>query len=1318
MGCIYVIDGVEYNEVQLKEYLANNLEAFSDELAGEESEVRGINKAANEMRRQYLNMESYDPDVITNFEANQKAEEWLKNGGDVNALLDKLEGDLPVSLFEQEVVKILNMELDAKIAENPTDELLTKQRRLTKINDIIGTDAARVLQARKGMPEPMTTISDYYIDKMNKNGVEVLTKAQKEEAKADFEKIAKLEKEVEELREQVNNAAAKELVQREINETKKSTTSRKATGSNTSKKVDYVAERSKVIGDIRQKLKNIREGRSGITSVPLPGVQEFIEIAPDVAKLARLYVQEGIDNLGDLVTKIHDVLRTELAGLTKQDVQDMIAGKYNKPRQTKPELQYKIENLKKEAKILNEIEEVKAGKPKTEKEEIKRNQRLADLNKQLVAAKTEAGYYDDIKARQAEKSVSKNIEDLKRRIEEKDFEVNKAERISSPKLEELRAEQKKLRDQLDAEKSKISKKDATEKRIQSLESELQRLKERRVKEKAERGSKEDKVLSEKEIELNEAIDKEKEKISEEKDRARIAANDYRKLETERNRQLQKVSDLKDKLKTLEGGALPETKKNESKKDVPEIEELKSEIKIAEKAVRESIAYQKRLEGLESELQRVKERKRKEKTENKRALTEQESDIRKKIEDEKLAWQIEESVERLTKELERVKNRKERVVNIVEKRALTDRENFLIDKIKEEKKAWVEENAPSNKLESAIDLVNNQIKEFERRIKEGDYSEKPKRVNILDDTELKKKNPELFNKLKDAREKLDDLKFEYTQKMAKEEMNSKVGLKRGVAETIKFTKEGVNTFKALKAGVDNSVVFIQNGLAVLNPMNIKATAKAFQAQADVAFSESNFRRRLVEIYENKELLDMVTRSGLDLIDPKGYRQSISNEQFGGQNWLDRIKFTISKKGEDGEIANKTYKASDITAPFERIFAAFSNEFRLQIFIRGAERLMSKGKTLDNNIEDFKSLASYANNITGRGKINNAIKSAEPVISALVWAPGLMSSSLNIMGLGDVANLGKNKGYYRAMTPEVRAYALKETAYGIAMGALIMAAMALDPDKEVDSDPTSVTFGQVKDTKNGWSYNLFGRFTPYIRFIAMMTLRGKMINGKPVKFDAKAETYKFFRGKAAPFTGVATDLMFSQNFQGKKYSLDDKGQVASDLFEPLFIKELRDQMKIDGTDAILTRAIPAFMGIKVVNEKMYDKRDLESLLNDTQVSSTMDRNLMVNYKEDAVNGKPVTKEEFNEFAKQRDELIGKYVSVIYEKGVPVLEGEKVTIKPISEISKEDLMKAMNKLKTLATKEVKKTLFGEKPEPEEYLREDLKLTWEDLGIGEPDY
>lgn len=1067
MGCIYVIDGIEYNEAQLKEYLAKNLEAFSEELAGEQSEIQGINKAANEIRRKFLGMESYDPDVITNFEANQKAEQMLKEGHDVNAMLNSLEKGKQVSLVEQEMIKILNMELDAEIAKNPTDELLAKQRRLTQINDLIGSDPARILQARKGMPEPMSTISDFYIDKMNRNGVDVLTAKQKLEAKQDYERVQEANQKYDELRNEVNEYAAEELTDRELKETVRKPRVKK----------DYAAERSVVIGNIKQKLKDIREGRKGVTAVPLPGVQELIEISPDVAKLARLYVEEGFEKLDDVVTKVHDVLKSEIAGLTKKDVQDMIGGKYSKPRETKSEIQVKVEALKKEAKLLNEIEEVKAGKPKTEREEIRKNQKIADLNKQLVEAKKAAGYYDDVKVRQAEKAVTKNIDELRRRIDEKDFEVEKAQKVNSPKLEELRAEQKSLREEYNA------------------------------------------------------------------------------------------------------------------------------LKKGEKPVKD-----------QGEV----------------------------------------------------------------------------------------------KLENSVKRIEKEVAELERRLAEGDYSEKPKRLNIMDDIELQRKNPKLYDKLYDAREKRDKLLFEYQLKMAKEEMNAKKGFERVAAEAGKFTKEGFNTVKALKAGVDNSVIFIQNGLAVLNPLNLKATKEGLKAQLDVVGSEANFRKRLVAIHENKPLMEMINKSGLDIIDPKGFRESVVNEQFGGSNWLDRLKI---------KIKGKEYKASGITAPFERIFAAFSNEFRLQIFLRGAEKLIAKGKTLDKNLDDFKSLASYANNITGRGKIHDALKRAEPVISSVIWAPSLMSSSLNLMGLGDVVNLGKNKGYYRNMTPEVRRYAVKETAAGIAMGTLIMGAMALDPDKEVDADPTSVTFGQVKDTKNGWSYNVFGRFTPYVRYLAMMALRGKNINGKPVKFDAKAETYKFFRGKAAPVAGVATDLAFSENFQGKRYSLDDKGQLTSDLVEPLFVADLRKQLAIDGTDALLTRGIPSFVGIKVVNEKMYDERDLPSLLKNTQDSDGMDKNLIINYKD---NGRYITKEEFKVFADRRDEIIGEYITKIHQKGVPILEGEKVVIKPIAEVPKEDLIKEINRLKTLATKKVKEELFGEKPQPEEYLNDELQLTRDDLGIGseEQDY
>lgn len=998
MGCIYIIDGVEYNEAQLKEYLAENLEAFSNDLglSDVEAEARGIIRAANDIRRNALKMEEYDPEGITIAEVNKEAERLLIEGYDVNKMLNRVEKNKNATPLETEMLKILMASLDEEIKNNPTDELINKQKRLIEITDLAGTEAGRRLAFRKGMAEPMSTISEFYVDKMNRNQVDKLTDAQKAEAKADFEEIQKADQAIDALKKQVEDYSAKELAQAEIDQAKNAPKVKR----------DYAEERKAVVKDIISKWKNASKGGDMLTAVPIPYSTQMAAIAPDVLKLARLFVEEGADKLDDVVSKVHGVLKEAIDGLTKKDVQDIIGGKYSKAKESKTELQIKYEDLRKEAKLLSEIEEVKAGKPKTEKEAVRQNQRLTALRKELQQAKSEAGYYDDM--------------------------------------------------------------------------------------------------------------------------------------------------------------------------------------------------------------------------------------------------------------------------------------------------------PENRLKAAIKKVELNSEAIKKRIEDGDYSPVEKRQSLLENRELRKKNPELFNKYLDAIDKRDAIKHEYEVKMAEEEINSKEGFQRIAAKAGKIGKEGFNTIKALKAGIDNSAVFVQNGIAVINPFNIKATKEALKAQINVFASEGNFRRRLVEIHENKPLWNMIEQSGLDIIDPKGFRQSLREEQFGGKNWLDRLK--VKFKG-------KEYKASMVTAPFERIFAAFSNEFRLQLFIKGAERLINQGKTIENSTKEYQDLASYINNISGRGKVHESLKQAEPVISGLVWAPKLMASSLNIMGLGDVVNLGKTKGYYRNMTPQMRKYAIQQTAAGIGTGVLIMALASMQDDTEVDYDPESVTFGQIKNTKTGWSVNLFGRLTPYVRYLTMMTMAGKKINGKPVKFEPGKETYKFFRGKMAPATGIGFDLALRKDFQGKRYSLDDKAKIASDLFEPLFINELRKQIEIDGTSAILSKGIPTFYGLKVSNEKMYDQRDLPTLLRQTQDSKSMDKTFIYNFND---NGREINKEEFNTFVKQRDELIGKYMSIIHDKGVPVIEGEKVVIKPISEVSKEDLIKEINRLKTLATKRTKEALFGEKPEIESDIKEDLDYAREDLGIG----
>ncbi len=160
----------------------------------------------------------------------------------------------------------------------------------------------------------------------------------------------------------------------------------------------------------------------------------------------------------------------------------------------------------------------------------------------------------------------------------------------------------------------------------------------------------------------------------EKERAKQSAKEYRVLETERNRQLKKVGELKDRLSELQKGIKPESDKKEAKKDVPEIEDLKKQVKDAEKELQAIESQSNRIKELESELDRLQNRLPKEVKESmKRQITDKEAELRFKIDAEKEAIRKDEKYERLfgnknTEEKtqsERLADAKEKINNDIE-----------------------------------------------------------------------------------------------------------------------------------------------------------------------------------------------------------------------------------------------------------------------------------------------------------------------------------------------------------------------------------------------------------------------------------------------------------------------------------------------------------------------------------------------------------------------------------------------------------------------------------------------------------------------------
>ena len=66
---------------------------------------------------------------------------------------------------------------------------MAKQKRFIEIGDAANSRAGRNLVSLKGENSPLSTISDFYVAKMEAVGVDKLTEQQKKETKEAFDKV-------------------------------------------------------------------------------------------------------------------------------------------------------------------------------------------------------------------------------------------------------------------------------------------------------------------------------------------------------------------------------------------------------------------------------------------------------------------------------------------------------------------------------------------------------------------------------------------------------------------------------------------------------------------------------------------------------------------------------------------------------------------------------------------------------------------------------------------------------------------------------------------------------------------------------------------------------------------------------------------------------------------------------------------------------------------------------------------------------------------------------------------------------------------------
>lgn len=510
---------------------------------------------------------------------------------------------------------------------------------------------------------------------------------------------------------------------------------------------------------------------------------------------------------------------------------------------------------------------------------------------------------------------------------------------------------------------------------------------------------------------------------------------------------------------------------------------------------------------------------------------------------------------------------------------------LKDKLAELNKEFKKDSPDYKKQLKSIKTRNeNRIKELQEKINNKDFSGPEKKVSIFDREDVKASLSKERKEALDAISKKEDVQYEFDLALFNDEMDKKPWYQKGAD----FAAKLIHTSKAVMSGIDDSATFVQNGLLML--ANPKMGAKVWLKHWKEAFNDAEFKRELAAIHARPDW-EIIKNSGLEIVEPHTAASKAVEEAFEQNLLAGKIKF----KDELGNV-KKEYQPWKYTGGiFERAFTSMGNNFRLALFEKRMQMLKDDGKTFESHPQEYKSAARAINELTARGKLPQGLAQASPYITPFVWAPRMLTSTINVLGLSDIALGLWHKGYYQNLTPTQRKFALAQLGRGVGMGVAIMGAAALGGAK-IDYDPRSVTFGDV--IIGDHHFNVFGRFVPVIKTLVQASLGTRIKKGEVQdldnsKFGAKTRmgvVGGFFRGKMTPAAGAAYDLLEGRNYYTQKeFGVKD---LPKALLMPMSINDLIQGWQHDGTISILTRFLPAFEGMKVSDERDFNKNEKDS------------------------------------------------------------------------------------------------------------------------------
>jgi hypothetical protein len=340
-------------------------------LDNQDVDYLGITKKELNQLRESLGLPEYTgTEVETHEMLREIAAKMIKKKASIETLYKKIRNGQPLKNYEVAFMAEYRAALDLELKNNPSKELLEKVREFADNSQTAGSLSGKSLQSFQIVKKinEANTLSNFLLSRQEDKGFTLTDKMISEET-SKFEKVQKAK---EDLEISIEQDIEKQLSDEAKKEPKKT-------------KEEYAKERKEALAAAREAIKKVNRGEYGLFAVPTFGVPQLYAAAPHINKYARSLFSEGVSKLDDIVTEIQKEFSSVVDGITKRDVIDVIAGKYNTQKRTENAINAGLRLLKREADLLGQLELARKGEEeaKTEKELATKSRRIVELERKI-----------------------------------------------------------------------------------------------------------------------------------------------------------------------------------------------------------------------------------------------------------------------------------------------------------------------------------------------------------------------------------------------------------------------------------------------------------------------------------------------------------------------------------------------------------------------------------------------------------------------------------------------------------------------------------------------------------------------------------------------------------------------------------------------------------------------------------------------------------------------------------------------------------------------------------------------------------------------